>query len=160
MVFHMQFYYHETCEHKLKYFYILPDKYLKFYVVVKVHHSWLEFRDYFLRQEGEKRLLALTKRGAKVHSEITYKRGDWLLFGSETKGLPPEALSDCQNEVYGGGLIKIPMVSTYVRCLNLSVSVGIAVYEASRQLNYEQLLSSPEAQTNDEHTYFREDIFG
>jgi len=36
------------------------------------------------------------------------------------------------------------MAETYVRCLNLSVSVGIAVYEAARQLNYEQLQYQPE----------------
>ncbi|KAK9169541.1 hypothetical protein Syun_001681 [Stephania yunnanensis] len=68
---------------------------------------------------------------------FSYRRGDWLVFGSETSGLRPEILSDCNNESFGGGTMRIPMVETYVRCLNLSVSVGIAVYEASRQLNYE-----------------------
>ncbi|XP_035540983.1 putative tRNA (cytidine(34)-2'-O)-methyltransferase isoform X2 [Juglans regia] len=38
------------------------------YVVVKVHGSWVEFRDYFRRQGGEKRLLAFTKRGTAIHS--------------------------------------------------------------------------------------------
>eukprot|EP00262_Sarcandra_glabra_P022322 TRINITY_DN9865_c0_g1_i3.p1 TRINITY_DN9865_c0_g1~~TRINITY_DN9865_c0_g1_i3.p1 ORF type:complete len:195 (-),score=19.97 TRINITY_DN9865_c0_g1_i3:38-622(-) len=38
------------------------------YVVVKIHGSWAEFRDYFRQQVGEKRLLALTKRGATIHS--------------------------------------------------------------------------------------------
>ncbi|XP_061370516.1 uncharacterized protein LOC133313196 [Gastrolobium bilobum] len=38
------------------------------YVVVKVHDSWEDFRDYFRQQEGEKRLLAFTKRGTKIHS--------------------------------------------------------------------------------------------
>ncbi|XP_054811662.1 uncharacterized protein LOC129312903 isoform X2 [Prosopis cineraria] len=109
------------------------------YVVVKIHDSWVDFRDYFRQQEGEKRLLALTKRGTKVHSDFSYRKGDYLLFGSETSGLPPEALQDCNSEPYGGGTIRIPIVETYVRCLNLSVSVGIALYEASRQLNYEQL---------------------
>ncbi|KAL5984238.1 hypothetical protein ACLOJK_018342 [Asimina triloba] len=75
--------------------------------------------------------------------DFSYKHGDWLVFGSETSGLPPEALFDCNNETLGGGTIRIPMVETYVRCLNLSVSVGIAVYEASRQLNYEQLQCPP-----------------
>ncbi|XP_010523677.1 PREDICTED: uncharacterized protein LOC104801981 isoform X2 [Tarenaya hassleriana] len=90
------------------------------YVVVKVHSSWAEFREYFKQQEGEKRLLAFTKRGTKIHSELSYRRGDYLLFGSETSGLPPDVLSDCKSETYGGGTIRIPMVETYVRCLNLS----------------------------------------
>ncbi|KAH0891339.1 hypothetical protein HID58_043969 [Brassica napus] len=114
------------------------------FVVVKAHSSWAEFQEYFRKQEGEKRMIAFTKRGTKIHSEFSYRRGDYLLFGSETSGLPPEALSDCKSELYGGGTIRIPMVETYVRCLNLSVSVGVAVYEASRQLNYEQIECAPE----------------
>ncbi|KAI7743131.1 hypothetical protein M8C21_010029, partial [Ambrosia artemisiifolia] len=38
------------------------------YVVVKVHSSWADFRDYFKQQSGEKRLLAFTKRGTNIHS--------------------------------------------------------------------------------------------
>uniref|UniRef100_A0A0E0ENA5 tRNA/rRNA methyltransferase SpoU type domain-containing protein n=1 Tax=Oryza meridionalis TaxID=40149 RepID=A0A0E0ENA5_9ORYZ len=77
------------------------------YVVVKIHDSWDEFRDYFMKQD------------------FSYKPGDWLVFGSETKGLPQSALEDCSREGLGGGTIRIPMVETYVRCLNLSVSVGL-----------------------------------
>ncbi|CAA7030428.1 unnamed protein product [Microthlaspi erraticum] len=129
------------------------------YVVVKAHSSWAEFREYFRQQEGEKRMIAFTKRGTKIHSEFSYRRGDYLLFGSETSGLPPEALSDCKSETYGGGTIRIPMVETYVRCLNLSVSVGIALYEASRQLNYEQIECAPQGCVNGEEALFTEDIF-
>ncbi|XP_016537728.1 putative tRNA (cytidine(34)-2'-O)-methyltransferase isoform X2 [Capsicum annuum] len=129
------------------------------YVVVKVHQSWDEFREYFRGQAGEKRLLAFTKRGTTTHSDFSYKKGDWLVFGSETKGLPPEALLDCQSESLGGGTLRIPMVETYVRCLNLSVSVGIAVYEASRQINYEQLQCPPETCMDTETSFVTEDIF-
>ncbi|KAK4415447.1 putative tRNA (cytidine(34)-2'-O)-methyltransferase [Sesamum alatum] len=129
------------------------------YVVVKVHSSWSEFRKYFSKQAGEKRLLAFTKRGTKTHSEFIYKKGDWLVFGSETSGLPPEALLDCKSELLGGGTIRIPMVETYVRCLNLSVSVGIALYEASRQLKYEQMQSPSEPSINGETPFLTEDIF-
>ncbi|KAL2514279.1 AGAMOUS-like 26 [Forsythia ovata] len=129
------------------------------YVVVKVHSSWSEFREYFRQQEGEKRLLAFTKRGTNIHSEYSYRRGDWLVFGSETSGLPPEALHDCNSETLGGGTIRIPMVETYVRCLNLSVSVGIALYEASRQLNYEQLHNVLEPCMDSEIPLVTEDIF-
>ncbi|XP_045825251.1 putative tRNA (cytidine(34)-2'-O)-methyltransferase isoform X3 [Trifolium pratense] len=131
------------------------------YVIVKIHDSWEGFRDYFLQQEGEKRLLAFTKRGTKIHSDFSYRKGDYLLFGAETTGLPPEALLDCKTEPYGGGTIKIPMVETYVRCLNLSVSVGIALYEASRQLNYESLqIPSETCIDTEEESFITEDIFG
>ncbi|XP_048442356.1 putative tRNA (cytidine(34)-2'-O)-methyltransferase [Pyrus x bretschneideri] len=129
------------------------------YVVVKVHSSWAEFQDYFRQQEGEKRLLAFTKRGTKFHSDFSYRRGDFLIFGSETSGLPPEALEDCKSETIGGGTIRIPMVETYVRCLNLSVSVGIALYEAARQLNYEQLDFPNENCIDSEKSFVTEDIF-
>ncbi|KAJ4799568.1 tRNA (cytidine(34)-2'-O)-methyltransferase [Rhynchospora pubera] len=159
------------------------------YVVVKIHESWDEFRNYFREQvfrmqdmisyylslslclsisllfyiylfkAGEKRLLAFSKRGSCVHSDFSYRRGDWLVFGSETKGLPPEALQDCSGEELGGGtLLRIPMVDTYVRCLNLSVSVGVALYEAARQLNYQQLQTPAAPET--QRLFLREDIYG
>lgn len=129
------------------------------YVVVKIHDSWNEFRDYFMKQDGEKRLLAFTKRGTSIHSDFSYKPGDWLVFGSETKGLPQSALEDCSREGLGGGTIRIPMVETYVRCLNLSVSVGVALYEAARQLNYEQLHYQPELPEEAQGLFPAEDIY-
>jgi len=92
--------------------------------------------------------------------DFSYRKGDYLLFGSETSGLPPEALLDCKTEPFGGGTIKIPMVETYVRCLNLSVSVGIALYEASRQLNYQSLQVPSESHIDTtEESFIAEDIF-
>ncbi|KAL9661000.1 hypothetical protein QQ045_025819 [Rhodiola kirilowii] len=129
------------------------------YVVVKIHNSWTEFREYFQQQEGENRLLAFTKRGTKAHSDFSYRKGDWLVFGSETGGLPPEAILDCESETLGGGKLRIPMVDTYVRCLNLSVSVGIALYEASRQLDYEQLQLPSESGVHRDEPIITEDIF-
>ncbi|XVE76694.1 hypothetical protein DITRI_Ditri13aG0001900 [Diplodiscus trichospermus] len=129
------------------------------YVVVRVHPSWAEFKDYLKKQEGKKRLLAFTKRGTTIHSDFSYREGDYLIFGSETCGLPPDVLSDCKSEIFGGGTIRIPMVETYVRCLNLSVSVGIALYEASRQLNYEQLQGPPGNCSDCEQSFLTEDIF-
>ncbi|KAH7684312.1 tRNA (cytidine/uridine-2'-O-)-methyltransferase protein [Dioscorea alata] len=129
------------------------------YVVVKIHGSWAEFMDYFRQQDGEKRLLAFTKRGTQIHSDFSYKQGDWLVFGSETSGLPAEALVDCSNGEFSGGTIRIPMVETYVRCLNLSVSVGIALYEAARQLNYEQMQLHTKISANSGRLFSSEDIF-
>ena len=91
--------------------------------------------------------------------EFSYRRGDYLIFGSETCGLPHEALLDCKSEEFGGGTVRIPMVETYVRCLNLSVSVGIALYEASRQLNYQQLQLPSENYIDSEQSFVTEDIF-
>ena len=54
------------------------------------------------------------------------RRGDHLVFGSETKGLPPEVLETGPN-------VTLPMLEER-RSLNLSTAVGIAAYEALRQL--------------------------
>lgn len=113
-----------------------------------------------MKQEGDKRLLAFTKRGTHIHSDFSYRPGDWLVFGSETKGLPQQALEDCCREGLGGGTLRIPMVETYVRCLNLSVSVGVALYEAARQLNYEQLQYQPDELPEEAQGLFpAEDIY-
>jgi len=66
---------------------------------------------------------------------VNYKSGDWLLFGSEVDGLPAAALEQCSSGEYAGGTVRLPMNETYVRSLNLSVSAGIGVYEALRQLD-------------------------
>jgi tRNA (cytidine/uridine-2'-O-)-methyltransferase len=51
-----------------------------------------------------------------------------LIFGRETGGLPPEL-----HERYAGRFVGMPILSPRVRSLNLSTSVGIAVYEVLRQ---------------------------
>jgi tRNA (cytidine/uridine-2'-O-)-methyltransferase len=51
-----------------------------------------------------------------------------LVFGRETGGLPPEL-----HERYGDRFVGLPMHSEFVRSLNLSTSVGVAVYEVLRQ---------------------------
>ena len=51
-----------------------------------------------------------------------------LVFGRETGGLPADL-----HERYGDRFVKMPIASPLVRSLNLSTSVGIAVYEVLRQ---------------------------
>jgi tRNA (cytidine/uridine-2'-O-)-methyltransferase len=65
---------------------------------------------------------------------VKYKKGDWLLFGSETEGFPDAVIHECKEDKHGGGLVRIPIDETYVRCLNLSTAAGIGIYEALRQL--------------------------
>ncbi len=51
-----------------------------------------------------------------------------LIFGRETGGLP-----DAIHERYSDRMVAMPITSPHVRSLNLSTTVGIAVYEAIRQ---------------------------
>lgn len=74
--------------------------------------------------------------------DVKHEGGDWLLFGSEVDGLPSAALEQCSTGQYAGGTIRLPMSEAYVRSLNLSVSAGVAVYEALRQLDAHTKYSS------------------
>ena len=56
--------------------------------------------------------------------DADFADGDWLVFGSETLGLPPETIQH-----YPGRSVFIPQV-TGERCLNLATSVGVALYLA------------------------------
>jgi len=69
--------------------------------------------------------------GNKIYTEVTYNKNDFLIFGSETKGLPNQIVEKYINQV-----ASIPMLKDS-RSLNLSVSVGIVLYEALRQTEFE-----------------------
>ncbi|HEY2786112.1 MAG TPA: tRNA (cytidine(34)-2'-O)-methyltransferase [Fimbriiglobus sp.] len=64
------------------------------------------------------------------YTQASFQNGDTLLFGSESKGLPPGLKAQ-----YAERLIGIPMPSGVVRSLNLSTAVGVVLYEALRQIH-------------------------
>ncbi|MGC3970619.1 MAG: fused MFS/spermidine synthase [Pirellulales bacterium] len=68
-----------------------------------------------------------SKTAARGYADIAYNRGDVLVFGCETKGLPRELLDSDP-----AAALKIPIRSA-VRSLNLSNSAAIVIYEAVRQ---------------------------
>lgn len=71
-----------------------------------------------------------SSKATKLYSEIEYTKEDYLIFGSETAGLPPHF-----HEQWPDRFVKLPMIEG-VRCLNLATSVGIGVYEAWRQQHF------------------------
>jgi len=74
------------------------------------------------------RYFYLSTKASRSYLEVTYKKGDVLVFGRETKGLPEELLQANPETA-----ITIPMPANAVRSLNLSTSAGIVLYEALRQ---------------------------
>ncbi len=102
------------------------------YVQVIVHRSL----QHFLRCMEGRRLLFFSKKGFVDYDRFAYEPGDCLVFGSETRGLPTWLL-----EAHADRVLKIPMESSHVRSLNLSTAVGIALFEARRQLR-QQLAGS------------------
>ena len=75
---------------------------------------------------GEGTHLATTKTD-RIYWKAEYRPGDWLIFGSETEGLPAELI-----EGHPERCVTIPM-GAKGRSLNLSVAVGVVAYEALRQ---------------------------
>jgi tRNA (cytidine/uridine-2'-O-)-methyltransferase len=100
------------------------------YAPVRRHASWSDFvRD---ARPAADRLFAFTTRGSRPFAEIAWRAGDWLVFGSETAGLP-EAVRDSFSAAQR---VRLPMRADQ-RSLNLSNAVAVAVFEAWRQCGYE-----------------------
>ncbi|BAN97938.1 rRNA methyltransferase CspR [Plautia stali symbiont] len=89
------------------------------YTALKKHASYAAF----LAAEAPQRLFALTTKGTPAHSAVSYQPGDYLLFGPESRGLPPEILNALPAE-------------QKIRSMNLSNAVSVVVYEAWRQLDF------------------------
>ncbi len=96
------------------------------YAEVRRHANWQAF----LAQEqpAADRLFALTTKGTRGVHDLRFQPGDWLVFGSETRGLAPE-LRDTFPETQR---LKLPM-RPHQRSLNLSNAVAVTVFEAWRQ---------------------------
>ncbi|BAY12961.1 tRNA (cytidine(34)-2'-O)-methyltransferase [Calothrix sp. NIES-2098] len=115
----------------------ISDRYLKRagldywpYVKLNYHESLEAFKN--IHQERGGRWLGFSVSGSSNYAQFNFQTDDWLLFGSETTGLPPTVLSACDATLY------IPMAQPKVRSLNLSVSVAVGLFEARRQLGYLQ----------------------
>jgi tRNA (cytidine/uridine-2'-O-)-methyltransferase len=80
-------------------------------------------------QEGP--VFFFSSKATRSYTEATYPKNSILIFGSETRGLPPEFWEKYPDQFY-----TIPMVKGE-RCLNLSSSVAIVLYEALRQTNFD-----------------------
>lgn len=76
----------------------------------------------------------LSTRGETPYAAARFVRGDALIFGKETAGLPTALLVREPTRV-----LRIPMRSAGVRSLNLSTSVGIVAYAALAALGFPDL---------------------
>lgn len=95
--------------------------------------QYYENLDNFFEQNQDGRFFYLSSKGTASYTDVKFSDGDFLLFGKETKGLPEKLLIEHPERS-----IRIPMISD-ARCLNLSNSVAIVVYEALRQNNFKSL---------------------
>jgi tRNA (cytidine/uridine-2'-O-)-methyltransferase len=94
---------------------------------VVVHRDWEACR----ASLGERRIFAVSARGAVRYDEVAYAQDDALVFGAETAGLPAELLETFAPD----RRLRLPMRPGN-RSLNLSNAVAVVVYEAWRQRGF------------------------
>lgn len=88
---------------------------------------WDSIEDFLARVRPE-RLKLFSKKADAPYTEAIFRPGDCLVFGKETKGLPPWLTA-----AHPGRCYRIPMQNPNIRSLNLAMSCGIVLYEALRQ---------------------------
>ncbi|WP_293661907.1 tRNA (cytidine(34)-2'-O)-methyltransferase [Rhodoferax sp. OV413] len=99
------------------------------YAELKRHADWGSF----LSDAGPdpERLFTLTTRGTRSPFEVAFQPGDWLVFGSETKGVSDLVRASFSAE----RSLRLPMLAGQ-RSLNLSNAVAVTVFEAWRQNSF------------------------
>ena len=95
---------------------------------VKTHPSWQHYVD----GENPERIFAISTKGSKSYSEVSFAADDTLVFGPETRGLPEHILTTLAAD----NILRIPMQPDS-RSMNLSNAVAVVVYETWRQLDFQ-----------------------
>ena len=88
------------------------------------HPSW----GAFLAHRPPGRLLCFSAQASRSYTTLHYREDDFLVFGGESRGLPPAILG-----AHTDALFRIPVASEHVRSLNLATAVAVVLYEALRQ---------------------------
>lgn len=101
---------------------------LDYWHLVNLHHH-ATLAD-FEAALAESRLWCFSAHATRPYTQADYRDGDCLLFGSESRGLPPTVL-----ERHASRTVCVPMPAGGVRSLNLATVVGIGLYEALRQVH-------------------------
>lgn len=94
---------------------------------LEVHESYHDFMD---KYKGGTFYYSTTKCTNK-YSDVQYKEGDFIIFGRESSGFP-----EYVREQIGENGIRVPMIETSTRSLNLSNTVAIIAYEALKGLDF------------------------
>ena len=95
------------------------------YLDLEIHESYEAFME---KYKNERIFLSSTHAG-DYYSDISFQKGDFIMFGRESSGVPESI-----HEVITG--MRIPMIQSSTRSLNLSNTVSIVAYEALRQFGF------------------------
>ena len=110
------------------------DKYLKRAGMdywEKLDVTYYDCFEDFYEKNKDKKIYVSTTHAKNYYTNIAYKREDFIMFGRESSGVTDEI-----RNIFKDTLIKIPMINTTDRSLNLSNSAAIVMYEALRQFNF------------------------
>jgi tRNA (cytidine/uridine-2'-O-)-methyltransferase len=94
------------------------------YATLKRHHSLAEC----ITDTASDRILAFTTKASNGYAQMQFRKGDLLLFGPESRGLPADLLAQIPDQQR----LRLPM-RPESRSLNLSNAVAVVVFEAWRQ---------------------------
>lgn len=100
------------------------------FVKLAHHNTW----ENYLEAARPGRIWLFSKFGSRTYTQADFRPNDALIFGSETKGLGEQFLGQFPQDQ----ILRIPIVTDYVRSLNLSNAVAVALYEARRQLRLDE----------------------
>ena len=104
---------------------------LDYWTHVKIKHfdDWA----HFLAEEkpAADDMFLLSTKAEKLFYEAEISTGAYLVFGSETDGLPQEV-----HDEFDARLFKLPMYSEHIRSLNLANTATAVIYEAVRQIDF------------------------
>ena len=100
------------------------------YLDLEIHDSYESFREKYKNST----FYFSTTKGSKFYTEVEYKEGDFIIFGRESSGLPEDVRLDNPE-----GCIRVPMINSTTRSLNLSNTVAIVTYEALRQIGFKDM---------------------
>ena len=95
---------------------------------IAVYDGWQQFKD---KSGRHRRVLGLSTKGSKPYTSIDFKPDDFIVFGSETRGMSDATREDIGQE----NIYRIPMIPES-RSLNLSNAVAIVIYQAWHQVNF------------------------
>jgi tRNA (cytidine/uridine-2'-O-)-methyltransferase len=99
------------------------------HVDVREHADWHAY----IESAAPERLRLFTTRSSRAHWRADYQRGDHLVFGSETAGVPGWLHEDIAQRWGADARVNLPMAPGATRSLNLANAATAACYEALRQ---------------------------
>jgi len=99
-------------------------------------HRWKNWSAFREKIPTDVRLWFVESNGPKRYSEVAFGANDYLVFGRETAGLPPQLLEQNPEQ-----WLRIPMFNAQSRSLNLSNCVSLVLFEALRQQGFPNEIS-------------------